>query len=215
MFDEGVLELVKSRPVHSIVYIAGATCSGKTTLVDWLRSRLEGTQVVSMDNYLRDLNDPKLPPRGGRYPVFDNPEAYHMDELAGDLRRLLAGEDVEMPIYGTIENRRLAGRVTVPGKASYYLVEGPYAFYLSFVKKEIVLARSSRVFDAGIEGLKIFVTADKQVLHDRRFARDRKLYPVMVSDENIERNLELIARATDDLIILPQQCEADLVVMTT
>ena len=194
MFGPEVLSVVRALPVPAIIYIAGPTCAGKTTLAKWLSDRLNSNVIIPMDNYYFDYDDPSLP-RSNQYPTFDTPEAYHLKELEGHLWQLKNGEDVDIPTYDIATNSRLPNKERISSAHDYYLIEGLYAFSLR------------------PPGYKIFVTASQETRRNRRLTRDRANLPTSISIGRIESHFWHVERTTDDLI-LPQQSQADLIIQS-
>ena len=186
MFDSAILTTILELPTPLIIYIAGPTCAGKTTLAEWLHNQLPYSAVISMDDYYRDFDDPELPSGDSYYPPFDMLEAYHLEELDRDLEQLLNGKDVFAPSYTIAENRRAVERKFIYGGQNYFIVEGLYAFFLI------------------PPGLKIWVDAGQTVRHARRVLRDRKNLPAEISDEAIERYFWRVERATEDIVRLQE-----------
>ncbi len=80
------------------VGIAGGTGSGKSTISRAVASRLPGkVSIVEHDWYYHDQQH--LPPEERPNTNYDHPDALDTALLAQHLRKLLAGESVEAPIY--------------------------------------------------------------------------------------------------------------------
>ena len=85
--------------VNLIIGICGGTGSGKTTVA---RSILEAVSTrdvvfIQQDSYYRNLKD--LPLDYRQLANFDHPDALDNDLLVNQVRKLRAGEPVELPIY--------------------------------------------------------------------------------------------------------------------
>ena len=89
-----------------VIGIAGGTGSGKTTVAHALASAMpEGRcVVVEHDAYYKDLADRSPEERAAVN--FDHPDALDSALLAEHLRRLRAGESVELPIYDFVTHTR-------------------------------------------------------------------------------------------------------------
>ncbi|MEA3344876.1 MAG: hypothetical protein U9Q78_01290 [Chloroflexota bacterium] len=107
--------------------IAGGTGSGKTTLVKALTERIGEEQVILLphDAYYRDLSH--LPPEERAQVNFDHPDALETNLLIAHIRRLQAGEPIDMPQYDFVTHTRRRQEVTVEPR-SVILVEGILIF---------------------------------------------------------------------------------------
>ncbi|HKO99814.1 MAG TPA: uridine kinase [Pyrinomonadaceae bacterium] len=82
-----------------IIGISGGTGSGKTTVANRILETVESSEVVfiQQDSYYRNLKD--LPLDYRQVANFDHPDAIDNDLLVNHIRKLKAGECVELPIY--------------------------------------------------------------------------------------------------------------------
>jgi uridine kinase len=84
-----------------VVIVAGPSSSGKTTATAKLAERLEADELrvvpMNLDNYFFDL---RLHPQdeSGDYD-FETPEALDLQRINEHLGQLLAGHEVQMPVY--------------------------------------------------------------------------------------------------------------------
>ena len=109
-----------------IILIAGPSSSGKTTF-----SQRRSVQLlahgfspfpVEMDNYFVDREDtPK--DKNGRYD-FDSLGAMDTRLLSSDLKRLIAGDEVQLPRYDFKDGKRKAGEVVQLRKDQMIILEG-------------------------------------------------------------------------------------------
>lgn len=140
-----------------IIGIAGGTGSGKTTIAARLAAAIppERCVVIEHDAYYRDLSGMSA---GEREKVnFDHPSALDSALLAEHLRRLRAGEPVEVPIYDFVTHtRRAETRAVAP--APVILVEGILVFVEAAVREQL--------------DIKIFVDTDADIRLMRRIRRD-------------------------------------------
>lgn len=86
------------------VAIAGGTCSGKTTLAENLRQKLEEkylVTVINMDHYFKNPTPTVIAPITGiEYPEHNHPDSLKLDEMMVDLDAALAGESDVVIIEG-------------------------------------------------------------------------------------------------------------------
>src|SRR5258708_13656873 len=82
-----------------IIGICGGTGSGKTTIANRILQSVSAEDVVfiQQDLYYRNLKDLPLDYRNAAN--FDHPGALDNDLLVNHLKKLLAGEAVELPVY--------------------------------------------------------------------------------------------------------------------
>ncbi len=90
-----------------IIGISGGTGSGKTTVANRILESAPASEVVfiQQDSYYRNLTDLPLDYRG--VANFDHPGALDNELLINHLRRLKAGEPIDLPLYDFKTNSRL------------------------------------------------------------------------------------------------------------
>ena len=140
-----------------IIGVAGGTASGKTTVSDAILDRVGRQHIIYLqhDSYYRDLS--YLPLEERTELNFDHPDALETELLVSHLRRLQAGEPVEVPVYDfatyrrSEETRRMEPRRVI-------LLEG----LLIFVDKEL-----REMMD-----VKLYVDTDADLRFIRRLQRD-------------------------------------------
>ena len=112
--------------------------------------------MLSLDSYYRDLADLSLAERARVN--FDAPEAMDHQRLAADLRELVAGHRVEIPVYDFTTHTRQANQQSLT-PTDFLLVEGLFALYWPDIN--------------ALYHLRLFVIADDELCLERRLARDR------------------------------------------
>ena len=110
-----------------MIGIAGGTGSGKTTIAAKLAGAIPPGRcvVIEHDAYYRDQSG--LTPDERATINYDHPSALESSLLAEHLRRLRAGETVEVPIYDFATHTRRADTRRV-ASAPVILVEGILVF---------------------------------------------------------------------------------------
>lgn len=90
-----------------IIGICGGTGSGKTTVANRILESVSANEVVfiQQDSYYRNITD--LPLDYRQIANFDHPDALDNDLLVNHVRRLKAGEAVELPLYDFKTHTRL------------------------------------------------------------------------------------------------------------
>ena len=119
----------KKNPVR-LVLITGASSSGKTTFckrlsVQLLACGLRPLSFSTDDYFVNRLDTPKLP--NGDYD-FDNIETVDYHLLENHLKRLMAGERVEIPEYNFVTGKReWNGKKLKLGSDTVLIIEGIHA----------------------------------------------------------------------------------------
>ena len=143
------------RPI--IVGVAGGTGSGKTTVVVEIMKGLESDKVVIIqhDSYYKDRSHLTVEERAAIN--YDHPDALDTPLLVDHLKRLLAGETIDVPIYDFATHTR---------KPECRQVK---AFKAIVVEGILILADSNlrELFD-----IKIYVDTDADLRFIRRMERD-------------------------------------------
>lgn len=151
-----------------VVAISGGSCSGKTFLCDRLELLLAEQGAAStrlaLDDYFRDIDDPKLPRGNYDEPLFDAPGSYHEAEIIEHLVALTSGHQVEGPVYDTTWNQRVPGKSNKKGAERVILIDGLFA--ISFASK------------VDVPRLDVFVEASASTRLARRITRESRLYRV-------------------------------------
>ena len=110
-----------------IIGISGGTGSGKTTVANRILESVSASEVVfiQQDSYYHNLTDLPLDYRG--VANFDHPDALDNELLINHVRRLKAGEPIELPLYDFKTHSRLPETRLVQAKP-IVIVEGILIF---------------------------------------------------------------------------------------
>lgn len=147
----------KEKPL--IIGVAGGSGSGKTTIINAIIKELEGIDIVTLqhDCYYRD--NAQLPLAERIKINYDHPDALETNLMIRHLKELVAGRQIEMPIYDfTIHTRKKEGILKMP--APVIIVDG----ILIFVEKEL----------RELMDVRIFVDTDDDIRFIRRLKRDMR-----------------------------------------
>src|SRR5437763_10090126 len=111
-----------------LVGIAGGTGSGKTTVARKIMAHLppEAAVIVDLDSYYLDHAD--VPTAERKQFNFDHPDAFDWPLVHEQVETLLAGVDVEKPVYNFVDSVRLKQTTRVP-TAPIIIVEGILALH--------------------------------------------------------------------------------------
>lgn len=140
-----------------IIGVAGGTGAGKTTLCNQLFSLFDPKDVayIRQDDYYHDLS--YLPEMEREKHNYDHPNAIDNKQLMADLKALVAGEEVDIPIY----DFRTHTRTTETHKVKSHkiiILEGILVLHFRELRD---------IFD-----LKIFVDTPADIRFMRRLERD-------------------------------------------
>jgi uridine kinase len=140
-----------------IIGICGGTGSGKTTIANRILQSVSADEVVfiQQDLYYRNLKDMPLDYRNAAN--FDHPDAVDNDLLIKHLKKLRAGEPVELPIYDFRTHSRLPATLPIQPKP-IVIVEG----ILIFAEPRLLAQMD----------IKVFVDTPDDIRFIRRLKRD-------------------------------------------
>lgn len=140
-----------------IIGICGGTGSGKTTVANRILESVSADEVlfIQQDSYYRNLKD--LPLDYRRAFNFDHPDAIDNDLLVHHLRKLKAGEPVELPIYDFRTHTRMNDTIRIESKP-IVIVEG------------ILIFAEPRLLEQ--MDIKVFVDTPDDIRFIRRLRRD-------------------------------------------
>ena len=145
------------KAMSMIIGISGGTGSGKTTVANRILESVSASEVVfiQQDSYYRNLTDLPLDYRG--LANFDHPDALDNELLVNHVRRLKAGEAIELPLYDFKTHSRLNETRTVAPKP-IVIVEG------------ILIFADPRLLEQ--MDIKVFVDTPDDIRFIRRLGRD-------------------------------------------
>ena len=178
-----------------VIGIAGGTGSGKTTLMNNLIQRFEGSvTVLSHDNYYR-RND-HLTYEQRCLINYDEPAALETDLMARHLEQLRRGETIQCPVYDFAQHNRSNETIEIVPK-SVIIVEG----ILIFENQEL----------RDLMDIKIFVDTDADVRLCRRIKRD--VNKRGRSLESVLEQYQTTVKPMHEKYVEPSKKHANLVVL--
>ena len=182
-----------------IIGITGGSASGKTRTINQLE-KVFGSKIVviSQDNYYKNLKE--LGRERWDRADYDKPEAFNNQELVVDLKNLIKGKAVSLPIYDFKTHSRKKEEIKV-ASAQIIIVEGIFIFNVPEIRE---------LFD-----FKVFLHADGDVRLSRRLLRDinqRGLDPKTIA-QSIQWYLEVV-KPKQERYIIPMEKYADKVINT-
>jgi uridine kinase len=137
--------------------VAGGTASGKTTVAQTILSAVGAAQVAYLphDAYYKDR--PDLPLAERTLVNYDHPNSLETKLLIKHIKRLMAGESIQLPVYDFTRHRRTDQTVLVE-PSPIILVDG----ILIFTRRKL----------RELMDIKIYVDTDADVRFVRRLQRD-------------------------------------------
>lgn len=178
-----------------LIGVAGPSCAGKSELARALSFRLSAP-IISLDSYYIDLAHLPLVQR--QRTNFDIPESLDKDLLVRQLRQLLAGETILVPVYDFTRHVR-SGAIHPVRPHEFVIIEGLFALYWEEVRALLTT--------------RVFVHADHDTCFKRRLERDvreRGRTP-----ESVREQYETTVRPMADAYILPTCHSAEILLSGT
>lgn len=178
-----------------LIGIAGGTASGKTSLAKNISHNFdeENVCIIEQDSYYRDLSD--LPKDMLHHHNFDHPDSYDFDLMIKQLKKLLNGGTVNVPIYDYTTHTRSDKTTLIEGH-KIIILEG----ILTLVDKRL----------RNLMDIKVYVEAPDDIRFIRRLKRDIKERDRSVSSV-IEQYLETV-RPMHQQFIETSKKYADLII---
>ena len=140
-----------------VIGVAGGTCSGKTTFTERLEEVVgaDHLAVIKQDSYYIRRDEQSFEERAAAN--YDHPDAFDWHLTNAQLRGLIRGETVEVPVYD-YPNHNRSDEVFVVRPAPIIVFEGILALYDAELR--------------GLYDLKVFVDTDADLRFIRRLQRD-------------------------------------------
>ena len=178
-----------------LIGIAGGTGSGKTSMAKNIVRDFNPQQVViiEQDSYYYDLKD--IPMDTRNHHNFDHPEAYDFDLMKRQIRDLISGKTVNIPVYDYKTHTRSSEVHRVTGH------------------KIIVLEGIMVLFDPELRDMmdiKIYIHTAPDIRFIRRLTRDIK-HRGRTTESVIRQYLETV-RPMHDQFIEPTKQYADIII---
>lgn len=178
-----------------IIGICGGTGSGKTTIARKIVETVGAKKVVliEQDSYYRNLADMPLDER--HQANFDHPDAIDSDLLVNHIKRLKAGDPVEMPIYDMVTHTRDDDTETIKPKP-VVIIEG------------ILIFAEPRLLD--LLDFRVYVDTPDDIRLMRRMKRD-----INERGRTFERTLDQYERTIRPMhfeFVEPSKRHADIII---
>ncbi|MBR3382496.1 MAG: nucleoside kinase [Clostridia bacterium] len=199
------------------IMLAGPSSSGKTTSANRIATQLraEGLDpiMISLDNYYCDR---QFCPRDENGELdFEHIRALDIERFNHDLKLLMAGEEVEIPVFDFIDQKpKDRGYVIRCGEDQPLIIEGIHGLNPMMLGEDIDRSRVFKVYVSALTTINLddhnrVRTTDLRIL--RRLVRDYE-----TRGASMERTLSMWAsvRRGESRWIFPYQEEADMILNT-
>lgn len=177
-----------------VVGVAGGSASGKTTIVNTIREYFgDDILVMSHDSYYKAHDE--MPFEERCHLNYDHPDAFESERMAEDVRSLLKGKAVDMPVYDYTIHNRSDATVHIEPK-EIIIIEG------------ILILENKELRD--LMDVKVYVDTDADERLMRRIKRDMK-----ERARSVESILEQYAKTVKPMheeFIEPSKRYADVII---
>lgn len=136
-----------------IIGLCGASCSGKSTVVEMIKKEINDITAFSMDNFYRGLEDNECIDSYN----FDEPEALDIELFIDCISRLKKGENVHIPTYDFKSHKRQKETILIK-PTKIIIIEGILIFSIEKI--------------LNLYDMKVFIHAKKSTVMFRRLERD-------------------------------------------
>lgn len=169
------------------VFIAGPTCSGKTTLAKrmdlYFKSIGITVTTIHQDDYYKNLK--QIPRCSGGY-YMDGLDAFRVEEFSRDFQKLITEGRVRVPYYDIRYNKRTGHRTPIK-KSRINIVEGLHVV---------------EIFKNDPNSIYFYMNVPISTCLERRISRDTKV--VGVSEERVKEYFAECIMPMYNRDILPQ-----------
>lgn len=177
-----------------IIGICGGSCSGKTTLAEYLQRRLgvDNCLLLRQDDYYFDIRTHSF---SGALPNFDHPDSVDFTQLANDICALKNGQSATPPGYDFATHQRLDNNVPLEPK-DVIILEG------------ILILTSTAL--RGLFDQAYFLKCDEHTRLARRIKRDtteRKR-----EEDEIRWQFETHVRPSHNNLVIPSSVHANRII---
>ena len=175
-----------------LITIAGGSGSGKTTIAEEVKEYFKNhVLLISIDHYYKDLSNLNQEDRDKTN--FDHPNAIDWELLRKQLKELLSGKAVKMPIYSFTTHTRKGSESIKPKEI--IILEGIFALCDEEINK--------------MSNLRIFVDTEPDIRFIRRLKRDMEKRGR--TDESVITQWMETVKPMNDLFIEPTKRKAHII----
>ncbi|MFI4957126.1 MAG: uridine kinase [Gammaproteobacteria bacterium] len=185
-----------------IVFIAGASCSGKSRFTENLLEKLRELQCnslsIKMDDYYKEIPDDRELVEYKRTTNFDDPNSLDLSLLSEHVFTLGGGGSIIKPVFDFKTEKRI-GTESIAAPA-ILLIDGTSA--ISFCTK----------FPAGTQtSYKVFIEAEQEVIIQRKIERDKDERGYDNTESILQKDAKFV-RPTYIALIEPTKLLADIII---
>ena len=175
-----------------LISVAGGTASGKTTVVKEIARNFkkEDVSIIYMDNYYKRRDDLSLIERQNIN--YDHPDAIDMKLLKHDLKELLLGHDINMPIYD-FKNHNRSDETILVKPSKVVILEGILALYDEEIRN--------------MSNILLFVESEADIRFIRRLKRD-----IEERGRTLDNQYLSTVKPMFDAYVLPTKRFADIII---
>ncbi|SDI16904.1 uridine kinase [Pseudobutyrivibrio sp. 49] len=177
-----------------VLGVAGGSASGKTTIINKLQDFFgEDIAVISHDAYYKAHPEMSFEERSQLN--YDHPDSFESDRMAEDVRKLIKGYAIDMPVYDYVNHNRSDETVRVEPK-TVIVMEG------------ILILENKELRD--LMDIKIFVDTDADERLMRRIQRD-----MIERGRSIESIIEQYSKTVKPMheeFVEPSKKHADIII---
>ncbi len=177
-----------------VIGVAGGSASGKTTIINKLQDFFgEDIAVISHDSYYKAHPDMTYEERSQLN--YDHPDSFESSRMAEDVRKLIKGNAIDMPVYDYVNHNRSEETVHIEPK-TVIVMEG------------ILILENKELRD--LMDIKIFVDTDADERLMRRIKRD--MIERGRSIESIIDQYSMTVKPMHEEFVEPSKKHADIII---
>ncbi len=177
-----------------VLGVAGGSASGKTTIINKLQDFFgEDIAVISHDSYYKA--HPEMSYEERSQLNYDHPDSFESDRMAEDVRKLIKGYAIDMPVYDYVIHNRSDQTIRIEPK-TVIVMEG------------ILILENKELRD--LMDIKIFVDTDADERLMRRIKRD-----MIERGRSIESIIDQYAKTVKPMheeFVEPSKKHADIII---
>lgn len=177
-----------------VLGVAGGSASGKTTIINKLQDYFgENIAVISHDSYYKA--HPEMTYEERSQLNYDHPDSFESDRMAEDVRKLIKGHPIDMPVYDYVIHNRSDETIHIEPK-TVIVMEG------------ILILENKELRD--LMDIKIFVDTDADERLMRRIKRD-----MIERGRSIESIIDQYAKTVKPMheeFVEPSKKHADIII---
>ena len=177
-----------------VLGVAGGSASGKTTIIKKLQDYFgKDIAVISHDAYYKAHPEMSFEERSQLN--YDHPDSFESDMMAEDVRRLIKGYAIDMPVYDYVNHNRSDETIRIEPK-TVIVMEG------------ILILENKELRD--LMDIKIFVDTDADERLMRRIQRD-----MIERGRSIESIIEQYSKTVKPMheeFVEPSKKHADIII---